>query len=63
MSNHLVTYNEHMDNVFKALADASRRELLDFLYTRNGQTLGDLCKHLDNVAASGDEAPEHPREC
>lgn len=36
-----------MDNVFKALADVSRRELLDLLYTKNGQTLSDLCKHLD----------------
>ena len=28
-----------MDEVFKALADPTRRELLDRLYTRNGQTL------------------------
>jgi DNA-binding transcriptional ArsR family regulator len=36
-----------MDKVFKALADASRRELLDRLRTENGQTLGQLCAHLD----------------
>jgi DNA-binding transcriptional ArsR family regulator len=30
-----------MDEVFKALADASRRALLDRLQARNGQTLGD----------------------
>ena len=36
-----------MDKVFKALADASRRELLDLLRTENGQTLGQLCAHLD----------------
>lgn len=36
-----------MDRAFKALADASRRELLDALYRENGQTLGDLCAHLD----------------
>jgi len=35
-----------MDSVFKALADQSRRRLLDRLRTRNGQTLGELCKGL-----------------
>jgi DNA-binding transcriptional ArsR family regulator len=36
-----------MDRVFKGLADASRRELLDRLRAENGQTLGQLCAHLD----------------
>ena len=36
-----------MDLVFKALADASRRQLLDRLQARNGQTLGELCQGLD----------------
>src|SRR5271165_2660010 len=36
-----------MDAVFKALADASRRKLLDQLYKSNGRTLGELCRHLD----------------
>ena len=36
-----------MDAVFKALADESRRKLLDVLCNDNGQTLGDLCAHLD----------------
>ena len=36
-----------MDKVFKALADASRRQLLDRLRKENGQTLGQLCAHLD----------------
>jgi DNA-binding transcriptional ArsR family regulator len=35
-----------MDLVFKALADASRRELLDRLRAENGQTLGELCARL-----------------
>jgi DNA-binding transcriptional ArsR family regulator len=36
-----------MDAVFKALADVSRRQLLDGLHARNGQTLGELCEGLD----------------
>jgi DNA-binding transcriptional ArsR family regulator len=36
-----------MDNVFKALADPSRRQLLDRLFEANGQTLGELCKGLN----------------
>lgn len=36
-----------MDAVFKALADESRRALLDKLFQNNGQTLGELCAHLD----------------
>jgi DNA-binding transcriptional ArsR family regulator len=35
------------DAVFRALADASRRLLLDRLHRRNGQTLGELCEGLD----------------
>ena len=35
-----------VDGVFKALADPSRRELLDRLYARNGQTLTELCEGL-----------------
>src|SRR6202046_1100365 len=36
-----------MDDVFKALADASRRLLLDRLHGRPGQTLGELCQGLE----------------
>jgi uncharacterized protein YndB with AHSA1/START domain/DNA-binding transcriptional ArsR family regulator len=36
-----------MDEVFKALADASRRRLLDSLNARNGQSLRELCAGLD----------------
>lgn len=35
-----------MDAVFKALADPTRRLLLDRLREQNGQTLGQLCEHL-----------------
>lgn len=35
-----------MDEVFRALADASRRRLLDSLNERNGQTLRELCAGL-----------------
>ncbi|MCG7509129.1 ArsR/SmtB family transcription factor [Mesorhizobium retamae] len=34
------------DKVFKALGDPTRRKLLDLLYEKNGQTLGQLCEHL-----------------
>jgi DNA-binding transcriptional ArsR family regulator len=36
-----------MDAVFKALADPSRRRLLDSLHAKNGQTLSELCCELD----------------
>jgi DNA-binding transcriptional ArsR family regulator len=36
-----------MDAVFKALADESRRKLLDELHHNNGQTLTELCAHHD----------------
>jgi DNA-binding transcriptional ArsR family regulator len=35
-----------MDDVFRALADASRRELLDRLRADNGQSLNELCARL-----------------
>jgi DNA-binding transcriptional ArsR family regulator len=35
------------DPVFRALADVHRRQLLDRLHSRNGQTLSELCQGLD----------------
>ena len=35
------------DVLFKALADPGRRKLLDRLHANDGQTLGELCEHLD----------------
>jgi len=36
-----------MDAVFRALADPKRRQLLDSLHARNGQTLNALCAEMD----------------
>src|SRR3954447_18700507 len=41
-----------MDEVFKALADPSRRQLLDSLNRRNGQTLRELCSGLQMARQS-----------
>jgi DNA-binding transcriptional ArsR family regulator len=35
------------DTLFKALADRSRRKLLDLLHAHDGRTLNELCEHLD----------------
>lgn len=40
------------DAVFKALSDPTRRKLLDLLHDQNGQTLGQLCRHLDMARQS-----------
>jgi DNA-binding transcriptional ArsR family regulator len=42
----MVTYNHDMDAVFKALADSTRRSLLDELYELDGQTLSALERRL-----------------
>src|SRR5262245_35747612 len=41
-----------MDEAFRALADPSRRRLLDRLNARNGQTLRELCGGLDMARQS-----------
>lgn len=43
---------EDVDLVFKALADPGRRLLLDRLHQHDGQTLGELCEHLDMARQS-----------
>jgi DNA-binding transcriptional ArsR family regulator len=44
------------EDVFRALADSTRRELLDRLYTRNGQTLGQLS---DQMAMTRQAVSQH----
>ncbi|MED4582754.1 metalloregulator ArsR/SmtB family transcription factor [Brevibacillus choshinensis] len=41
-----------MDKVFKALADSTRRQLLDLLFQKNGRSLGEMCEHLDMTRQS-----------
>jgi uncharacterized protein YndB with AHSA1/START domain/DNA-binding transcriptional ArsR family regulator len=41
-----------VDLVFKALADPTRRYLLDSLREHNGQTLGELCERVDMARQS-----------
>ena len=42
-----------MASVFRALGDPSRRLLLDRLFERDGQTLGELCAHLPEMTRFG----------
>jgi DNA-binding transcriptional ArsR family regulator len=43
----MVEPSYHPDLLFRALADPSRRKLLDLLYAHDGRTLTELCEHLD----------------
>jgi DNA-binding transcriptional ArsR family regulator len=56
--NHLVAYSKKrpLDKVFKALADKSRRKLLDQLFVRGGQTLGELA---DKMATTRQAVSKH----
>jgi DNA-binding transcriptional ArsR family regulator len=48
--------DEAVNDVFRALADPSRRALLDALHKRNGQTLGELC---DGMAMTRQAVTKH----
>src|SRR5262245_6151313 len=55
---HAVTYcrgrmTDDMAPVFRALADPARRALLDGLFERDGQTLGELCEVLPEMTRFG----------
>ena len=41
------------DDVFKALADPTRRALLDSLFERDGQTVGALCDRVEGMTRFG----------
>ncbi|HEU4602224.1 MAG TPA: helix-turn-helix transcriptional regulator [Steroidobacteraceae bacterium] len=42
-----MTEHHDTDQLFKALADPSRRKLLDLLHANDGRTLNQLCEYLD----------------
>lgn len=42
-----MTDRDNTDVLFRALADPSRRTLLDLLHAHDGRTLNELCEHLD----------------
>ena len=45
--------NDPMAPTFRALSDPSRRLLLDRLFERDGQTLGELCTYLPSMTRFG----------
>ena len=42
-----MTERHDTDMLFKALADPSRRKLLDLLHAHDGRTLNELCGHVN----------------
>ena len=56
LSSHILSAGMTVDPqspVFRALSDPSRRLLLDRLFERDGQTLGELCMHLPEMTRFG----------
>jgi len=53
--------DEVVNDVFRALADPSRRALLDALYKRNGQTLGALCEGMAMTRQAAAQRASRPR--
>jgi DNA-binding transcriptional ArsR family regulator len=52
----MVTYRRSMEQgseVFRALADPTRRALLDSLFSRDGQTLTELCERFPEMTRFG----------
>jgi DNA-binding transcriptional ArsR family regulator len=49
----MVTYSDGVDEVFRALADPSRRLLLDSLFESDGQALSSLCEALPVMTRFG----------
>jgi DNA-binding transcriptional ArsR family regulator len=52
----MVTYCRNMEEgseVFRALADPTRRALLDSLFSRDGQTLNELCEKFPEMTRFG----------
>jgi DNA-binding transcriptional ArsR family regulator len=45
--------NVDMDEVFRALADANRRALLDHLFTSDGLSVSELCEVLPHMTRFG----------
>ena len=43
----MTEHRRDTDLLFRALADPSRRRLLDLLHAHDGRTLNELCEHLD----------------
>src|SRR5512135_2689504 len=39
--------HRNTDLLFKALADANRRKLMDLLHAHDGRTLNEMCEHID----------------
>lgn len=59
---YLLAYHGAMSDVFKALADPTRRAILDELSERDGQTLFELCGRLasrHNLAMSRQAVSQH----